>query len=216
MNCDPQALMAAAKCYRCIPAGMLPEVQISLLCQWLNASQAVPKVFSYSPATVTVTWTDKNGNDSGNLAYFYAHADIPSVVVLYFSDALLSSFTNLSALPNLAALSCSGSFALTQIDISYCLKLTTLAAPTCGLTSVSGLQTCPLLNNVDVSGDGTGISKLPVSVVNYILQTLLAGGLTGGACFTFSQTPPAPPSGAGAAAKAALLAEVPAWNVVTD
>lgn len=34
MNCDPNTLLAAAKCFKCIPRGMLPEVQISLLCQW--------------------------------------------------------------------------------------------------------------------------------------------------------------------------------------
>lgn len=38
MNCDPNTLMAAAKCFKCIPKKMLPEVQIYLLCQWANAS----------------------------------------------------------------------------------------------------------------------------------------------------------------------------------
>lgn len=36
MNCDPKALMEAAKCFRCIPRGSLKEVMIYLLCQWAN------------------------------------------------------------------------------------------------------------------------------------------------------------------------------------
>lgn len=37
MNCDPNALMAAARCVRCIPSGMLPEVQLYLICKWAGA-----------------------------------------------------------------------------------------------------------------------------------------------------------------------------------
>jgi hypothetical protein len=32
MNCDPNYLMAQAKCFRCIPKGKLREVMIYLLC----------------------------------------------------------------------------------------------------------------------------------------------------------------------------------------
>ena len=42
MNCDPQSLITAASCYRCIAKGMLPEVQIYLLCQWAQAPCGIP------------------------------------------------------------------------------------------------------------------------------------------------------------------------------
>lgn len=37
VNCDPNALMQAAACYKCIPQGMQPEVMIYLLANILNA-----------------------------------------------------------------------------------------------------------------------------------------------------------------------------------
>ena len=37
-SCDPQDLMAAARCFRCIPAGMMDEVIMFLLCQIANVS----------------------------------------------------------------------------------------------------------------------------------------------------------------------------------
>jgi hypothetical protein len=36
MNCDPNALLEAARCFRCIPSGMLSSVRIDLICQWAN------------------------------------------------------------------------------------------------------------------------------------------------------------------------------------
>lgn len=36
MNCDPNELAEAAKCYQCIPYGMTPAVWIYLLCLWAN------------------------------------------------------------------------------------------------------------------------------------------------------------------------------------
>jgi len=36
MTTDPNKLMGLAKCLRCIPRGMLREVQVMLLCEWAN------------------------------------------------------------------------------------------------------------------------------------------------------------------------------------
>lgn len=36
MNCDPSALMGAAKCYQCIPPGQRGSVMTYLECQWAN------------------------------------------------------------------------------------------------------------------------------------------------------------------------------------
>lgn len=56
MNCDPNTLMAAAKCFKCIPRGTIPEVQISLLCQWANAAGETAPQKAINPAPI-------NGND---------------------------------------------------------------------------------------------------------------------------------------------------------
>jgi hypothetical protein len=40
MTCDPNTLMEAAKCFRCIPKGMTKEVMIYLLCQWLKKASS--------------------------------------------------------------------------------------------------------------------------------------------------------------------------------
>jgi hypothetical protein len=41
MDCDPQALIDAARCFRCIRPKVLREVMIYLLCQWATQSQCV-------------------------------------------------------------------------------------------------------------------------------------------------------------------------------
>lgn len=37
VNCDPNALMQAAACYKCIPVGMQQEVMVYLLANLLNS-----------------------------------------------------------------------------------------------------------------------------------------------------------------------------------
>ena len=41
-SCDPNALIADARCFKCITRGMQREVQLYLLCQWANASATPP------------------------------------------------------------------------------------------------------------------------------------------------------------------------------
>ena len=81
------------------------------------------------------------------------------------------------------------------------------------------------LTTVDLSGNPLLTQvflyqcTLTVLAVNTILCALVAAGQTGGTVYTFLQTPAAPPSTGppdGIAAKAALLAETPAWTIATD
>ena len=41
MDCDPNSLIEAAKCFRCIPKGMQREVMIYLLCQ-MSIQESLP------------------------------------------------------------------------------------------------------------------------------------------------------------------------------
>lgn len=34
MNCEPANAMEAARCYQCVPEGMLVAIRLYLLCQW--------------------------------------------------------------------------------------------------------------------------------------------------------------------------------------
>lgn len=43
MNCEPEDLIAAAKCYRCIPRGMQASVQLYLLASIANAGVLSPR-----------------------------------------------------------------------------------------------------------------------------------------------------------------------------
>ncbi len=36
MACDPSTLAFDARCFACIPSGVVPSVWIYLICQWLN------------------------------------------------------------------------------------------------------------------------------------------------------------------------------------
>ena len=47
MICDPNVLLARARCFKCIPRGMQKEVQIYLLCQWLKKKAVTPPPPSY-------------------------------------------------------------------------------------------------------------------------------------------------------------------------
>lgn len=40
MDCSPNELIAQAKCLACLGPAYLREVQLSLLCAWLNATKA--------------------------------------------------------------------------------------------------------------------------------------------------------------------------------
>jgi hypothetical protein len=42
VNCDPKALLEAAKCLRCIPKGAFGGIDIYLLCQWASAECELP------------------------------------------------------------------------------------------------------------------------------------------------------------------------------
>ena len=40
-NCDTNALLSAARCFRCVPKGLLGAVRIYLLCEWLKKKRPV-------------------------------------------------------------------------------------------------------------------------------------------------------------------------------
>ena len=193
----------------------------------------VPPVapFTWSPATASIQWTDKNGTFTGDLSVFRALADIASVSAVQLLPSV-TSFVNLSSLPslasfvaissritaidahgcaNLATISYSGAYGMALVNVTGCSALTTLSVPGGLLTSIIGLSSCVLLNNLNLFHN-----TLMVASVNAILVQLAGSGITGGGVDLSGQIPAAPPSGAGATAKTALLATVPPWTVTTD
>ena len=168
--------------------------------------------FSFAPATSTIAWTDVHGANNGNLAFFNANADFLSVSSINLDTQSLTAISNLAAVPALVTLHCATN-SLTTLDISGCPNL---AAVYCDTNSITTLDIShnPLLTVVSCQ-----VNTLSVAAVNTILAQLVTFGLTGGTVYLNAQTPAAPPSAGppnGIVAKAALLAETPAWAVLTD
>ena len=202
-----------------------------------------PVVFSYEPPTGVISWHDKNGDyvlggfgdyTPKDRAGFYQYADLPSLDVIH-SIAGLASVTGLSTLPSRTALFDQGTGLITSLDASNCLLLNSIGGggslladlnisgcvsyanldipATSGFGNVSSVDITGCTSLVVVSANG---NKLPVNVVNAILVELLANGQTDGFTNLSGQTPPAPPTGAGADAVIALRALTPPWTVITD
>lgn len=117
MNCDPKALLAAAKCYQCLPKNVWQSAIISLLCEWANNKNGR---FSYEPESANMQWHDSNGIKSGNLAYFYANADLASVdTVVIIGNQGVTSVTNISFLTALLIFGCNHN-SVTELDFTGC------------------------------------------------------------------------------------------------
>jgi hypothetical protein len=159
-----------------------------------------------------MNWTDVNGSQTGNLAFFDAHADLASVSFVDISGQSLTALSGLAALPALTHLECS-SDSLTTLDISGNPLLTEVHANATSLTTLD-ISSNPLLTTVDLQS-----CNLTTAEVNAILAQLVASGQTGGTVYLQAQASLAPPSAGppnGIAAAAALLAESPPWMVNTD
>ena len=199
---------------------------------YITPTPPAPPPVVFAPATATINWNDARGSGrSGNMAYFNANADLASVSIIDLAFQSLTSISNLSSMPGLSQLDVSGN-SLTSLDVTGCLHLTSLNCDSNALTSldvthnpltflicsnnpIASLDVShnPLLSYLDCSYTGRSVLD-----VNTILAQLVSNGVTGGTVNTI-QTPAAPPSTGppdGVAAKAALLAETPVWQVFTD
>jgi len=159
-----------------------------------------------------MNWTDVNGSQTGNLAFFDAHADLASVSFVDIGGQSITALSGLAALPALTHLECS-SDPLTTLDISGNPLLTEVHANGTSLTALD-ISANPLLTTVDLQA-----CNLTTAAVNTILAQLVTFGRTGGTVYLQAQTSFAPPSAGppdGIAAAAALLAESPPWMVNTD
>ena len=169
--------------------------------------------FSYAPSSSTITWTDINApGQTGDLAFFNAHADFTTVSNVDLDGQALTSISNLAALPALAKLTCATN-SLTALDLTGCGALVSLECDTNPLTTLD-ISHSPLLGTVTCQA-----STLTVAAVNTILAQLVTFGVKGGTCYLEGQSPAASPTTGppnGIVAAAALLAEVPAWAVLTD
>jgi len=217
VDCSPQGLIDLARCVdTCVPEGMLRSVQIATACAWDNGGPPPPPQFSYTPATDLVTWVESHGGGThtGNLAFFLANAHFAWVVSITIANQTLTSISNLNLFPTLGSLDLhnNGAFA-GPVDISGNPQLFFLWIASNPIAAVD-ISHNPLLTFVFVYN-----MSLSVLDVNTILAQLVTFGLTGGTCLIMGQTPAAPPSVGppdGIAAKAALLAEIPAWTCTTD
>lgn len=212
MNCDPQSLIDSARCLdQC--RGSLSAMQIVAVCAWANSGPVPIPRFSWEPPAALITWTDINGTFGPvDRATFFATADIPTVSVLALVDGLVTNISNISTLPALVNFTTLYNSGLTSLSFVGCSLLTVLE------TSFNALTSCDIAGCANLNFFDCGSNPLTVQSVNSLLSALAATGTAGG-FLRCESIPPAPPSTGppdGIAAKATLLAELPAWTVITD
>lgn len=153
MPTDPNVLMEAARCYKCIPPGLQRSILIFLIAQWAQHQHPIPPPFGpfqYTPATEVMTWIDGSGGHVGDLAAFYstpgAFATVTSITVHRLDTIIgLNSLLMLTALDvGPTGLGVGGN--LTVLDVSGCPGLITLNCSqnlltTAGLSLTSSLVT---------------------------------------------------------------------------
>jgi hypothetical protein len=140
--------------------------------------------------------------------------DVTNCQLLTYLDCTNCGLTSLliGGCPILDTLICPIN-SLSVLDASGLGLLTILRCSNNSLTSLN-LTGCVSLLNLQAS-----TNQLTVLSVNNTLNSLVSSGVTGGNCLIDMQTPAAPPSVGppnGIVAKAALLAEIPPWFVLTD
>lgn len=157
---------------------------------------------------------------SQSLATIDALETLPTMTALTALTKLIIVSNQFNAFPDLSA-----NTALTFIQFSY----TALPSTAIDLSANTALEQIVL--NIPNMTNFTGslanckyfeaiACQLPVADVNTILVALDANGIVyvpagfGVSCYLYNQTPAAPPSGAGATAKANLLTK--GWTVNTD
>lgn len=115
MNCNASELLSSACRFQCLPRKTLAAVKSYLLLQWLKKKVAIEPL-SWSPETETATWTDKNGEQSGDLEFFNANADISSV------SKFSMSFTDVESVSGLSSI-----FSVKELDFSHCTSLKSIS-----------------------------------------------------------------------------------------
>lgn len=125
-------------------------IRTSLLCSWANGSNPPSNLFSYTPSTATINWTDTNGSQSGNLAFFNAHADKPSVSDVSLDTQGITSISNLSDLPALQTLSVGGNPGLATFSLAGCTAMVSINGVGNGFTTLD-LSPCINLHDFDLS-----------------------------------------------------------------
>lgn len=157
MNCDPNTLMANARCLKCIPAGTQKEVQIYLICQWLNNNESIPldEIF-WTPPSITADWSDSGGVHTGDLPTFLANADIPTVDSLVFNTKNVVTIGNVNYLPALATLICSDCPLLTSVDLHGVVSLSgNLAIINCGPLPTLTANDLQSVGFLDIDGNAS-------------------------------------------------------------
>lgn len=168
MTTDPNVLLAASRCFRCIPKGRLNSVAITLLIDWANGGVVPPGPHvSWTPASAVASWDDIFGSHTGDLATFLATADTATVTALTLSDVGLTDLDGLNTLPQLGTLDVSINPGLTILDLTGCSLLSILYCSSCGLTSLV-LTGCVNLTFINCAQNS--LTTLDVSAATALLS----------------------------------------------
>lgn len=154
VNCDPNELMAAARCFRCIPKGLQRAVQLYLLCQIVKKKSSPSVLFEWFPHASLAQWIDDTGPHTTDWNTFAATAHNDLVTDIDFEGPAtvdITSVINQDTLPALINFSIGGNTLLGVLDMSNCVTLVNLSAFNCSLAGAFGivLTNCVSLQFLD-------------------------------------------------------------------
>jgi hypothetical protein len=154
MNCDPNELIKAAKCYRCIPRPVLRATMISLLCRWANGGVTPPEPcrIAWAPDTEIANWVAGGIAANGDLAAFRL-IDPATVTDLTFNMTNITELTCVRSLTNLDSLVVDSNPLLTDIDASDCPALNFLEVNINDNLVNLDVTGCGALTWLDITGD---------------------------------------------------------------
>lgn len=134
-------------------------------------------LFSFSPSTAAVTWTDSGGVHTGNLAAFYATVAVTGIgtVTIFDCNSLgITSVTNIPSLSGVIDFGCQNN-SITTLDFTGCSNLDNvdcLLNPGLTTLNVTGCAALTMLNCTQCN-----LSSLDVSA-HLALNELRCGSMT--------------------------------------
>lgn len=217
MNCDPNALAQAARCFSCLPPHILDGIKTYLLCQWENAGPAPPPTPDFG-----ISWTpvDIDLTALVGLFAFNGSAPLAGITNITVGDSSNSEGYDFEFCPDLLSLSFPNLTTFTgspYITIRGCPLLTSVSFPVfvTGPTSVFRIRDCASLTTITMPAIivPTGrtwlfdTNALTALTVNAILARWVASpGIVSGT-LNLSGGTSAAPSGQGILDKATLIGQ---------
>ena len=190
MNCDPNSLASAAKCFQCLPNSIIGAIKTYLMCQWQNAAGNAQNFgLEWTPAALDIA------SVIGFSAFNLLPNSLVGVTSITFPQTTTQEGVDIERandlvtvnFPNLVSVTAGG-----YLTVFNCPNCTTISAP--NLSHVDNGQTWNF-----------GMCALPSSFVNFILAVWVSNPLVVSSTLVFNGGTNGPPTGQGIADKSTLI-----------